>query len=212
MRLLSPDDTDHNFLASAAGQLAAAYRWRGTTTTSISEETVRFAESQPGLPIACSLATVGLALAGDLPAAHSTLTPVVSRAEPFLDDTTLAGQLATLIEACVLTGHRIPRQAEELLRGFSGQLLVLAWGVDVHGAADRFLGVLAALAGDIALATDSFTRAEELERRVSTALPLRTQVWRHAFLGDVSPPKVPANLSGLNVEAAALKLVAAGRM
>ena len=50
-----------------------------------------------------------------------------------------------------------------------------------------------------------FDAAAELERRLSPVLALRTQAWRHALLGDVPAPEVPAELAGIAVEVEALR-------
>ena len=59
--------------------------------------------------------------------------------------------------------------------------------------------------GDRARAAELFDRASTLEAKVSSALPLRTQVWRHVLLEDVPMPDVPAPLAGLATEADALR-------
>ena len=46
---------------------------------------------------------------------------------------------------------------------------------------------------------------------MSSALPLRTQVWRHVLLGDVSMPDVPAALAGLATEADTLRAASRSR-
>jgi hypothetical protein len=124
--------------------------------------------------------------------------------QPLVDDITLAAQAASLIEACALTGRPIPPLIADILQPFSGQLIVIAWGADVPGAADRFLGIDAALRGDKSLAVARFDRAQALERPISKLLSLRTHVWRHHLLNDVAMPSVPEAAAGLHREAAAL--------
>jgi hypothetical protein len=77
----------------------------------------------------------------------------------------------------------------------------------VIGAADRFLAIAAAVAGDRKMAAAAFERAAELERRVSSILPLRTSLWRHVLVGDTAEPDCPPALGGLIAEARALRLV-----
>ena len=90
-------------------------------------------------------------------------------------------------------------------------MLVTGWGIDVPGAADRFLALVATQAGDDVRAAEAFERASTLEAQMSSALPLRTQVWRHVLLGDVPMPDVPAPLAGLASEAGTLRAARSGR-
>jgi hypothetical protein len=200
---------DPNFTASAAGLLTGAHRWRGTldlTTDAI----VKFARDSPGLPIATSIAATTAAITGDRALATELLDDLLGRPTSIVDDSTYAAQLAVLTEACVLTERPIPDHVIDALAAFSGQLLVLSWGVEVPGAADRYMAIARAAAGDRAAAGEAFARAVDLEARVSDVLPLRTLVWRSAMLGDVEPTPPPAHLGGLEVEAAALRAVLAG--
>ena len=84
---------------------------------------------------------------------------------------------------------------------------MLAVGVDVPGAADRYLAIALAADGDRSRAAEAFARAALLEARISDALPMRTTVWRHALLGDVAPLTPTATLPGLAAEASALLAV-----
>ena len=100
--------------------------------------------------------------------------------------------------------RRCRRRLQPALLPFAGQMLVTGWGIDVPGAADRFLALVATQAGDDVRAAEAFERASTLEAQMSSALPLRTQVWRHVLLGDVPMPDVPAPLAGLASEAGTL--------
>jgi hypothetical protein len=93
----------------------------------------------------------------------------------------------------------------DALDAYSGQILVLAWGADIPGAADRLTAIEAALRGDRELAAARFNRAEALESRLSESHLLRTRVWRHVLLGDTPMPQVPHTLSGLHQEATVLR-------
>ena len=197
---------ESNLLASEAAQLIAAHRWRGTLG-SVVADVVAEAAAHPEQPLAASTAAVAQVLAGDARAA-ATLDALLGRSRPVVDDSTLSAQLATLVEACALIGRDVPEPVVSALRPFAGQLLVFSWGVDVVGAADRFLAAAAARAGDRVAAAAGFDRAVELEERISTALPLRTRVWRHELLGDVAPPEILPALAGLAAEADALRAVA----
>jgi hypothetical protein len=200
---IAADRDEHNLVASRTAQLAAAHRWRGTLGA-VATDVVAEASAQPEQPLPSSAAAVVEALTGEGDAA-GRLDELLRRSPLLVDDPTLAAQLATLTEACALTGRPVPDAVTAALEPFAGQLLVLSWGVDVLGAADRFLAVAAARSGDLATAAAAFDRAAELEARVSVALPLRTGVWRHVLLGDVPPPDIPSPLAGLAVEADALR-------
>jgi hypothetical protein len=201
--LMSSPEHEHNIIASGAGQLVAATRWHGTLA-SVAPMIVEFALATPGLPLARSLAAIATVIGGDIAGGAELLAPVVGGDSPLVDDSTLSAQCATLVEACTLTGLPLPPGIEPELQSFGRQLLVMSWGVDAPGAADRFLGILAARRGERAAATDLFVAAEALERRVSPPLALRTQGWRHVLLGDVPAPAVPPELDGLALEMAAL--------
>jgi DNA-binding SARP family transcriptional activator len=197
---------DHNLVASAAGLLAAAHRWRGTLPA-IAAEINRFAATSPGLPIAASLAAVSSALTGDLTGAATRLDELLNRSPLLVDDSTLSAQLAVITEACALVGRDVPDAVVARLEPFTGQLLVMSWGIEVVGAADRFLAIAAAINGDRSAAAAGFERAAELEARISSVLPLRTLLWRHVLVGDVPEPACPPALGGLAAEARALRHV-----
>ncbi len=201
---LGPDQPDHNMFVSGAGQLFAALRWQGALAT-VTDGLAAHVEREGGLPIMRSLSTAAMAIVGDVERARGLLAPLLDRPDPLVDDSTLAAQCAALVEACALTGAPCPPIAEEALAPFSGQLVVTSWGVEVPGAADRFLAVLSARRGDVERARARFVAAEALEHRLSTILPQRTRAWRHALLGDVPAPSGP---DGLRLEIAALRAVA----
>jgi hypothetical protein len=161
------------------------------------------------VPLAAGVGAVAHALAGDS-RATTVLDELLARDRFPVDDSTLAAQLASVTEACALTGRDVPAAIAGALAPFAGQVLVTSWGIDVPGAADRFLAIIAARGRDTARAAELFARASTLEAQVSTALPLRTQVWRHVLLGDVPMPDVPAPLAGLATEADALRSAQAG--
>jgi hypothetical protein len=200
---IAAQSDETNLRASGTAQLTVAHRWQGTLAAVVADVAVE-AAAEPEQPLASTTAAVVGALVGD-PRATAALDAVLRRSPPFIDDSTLAAQLATLIEACALLGRDVPETAVTALRPFAGQLLVLSWGVDVLGAADRFLAVTAARTGDRAAAAAGFDRAVELEERLSAALPLRTRVWREALLGDVTSPELPPALAGLATEADVLR-------
>jgi class 3 adenylate cyclase len=189
--LLGSPYQDSNFRNSAALILAEVHRNRGSSEL-VAPEIAKFAESMPYLATARAVDAFMAGITGDAERASRALDTGGDRLQ---DDSTLAGQLALLTEAHVLSGRSIPEWIVEALLPFRGQLLVMAWGVIVHGAADRFLGIAAALAGRTDVATRLFDTAADLESRVGIALPLRTQLWRSVLLGDVALPGVPPELA-----------------
>jgi hypothetical protein len=65
-----------------------------------------------------------------------------------------------------------------LLLPFSGQLLVVAWGAYCPGAADRYLGGLAAMTGRHDEIDERFSAALKLEGGMRTAaLTAKSRVW-----------------------------------
>jgi hypothetical protein len=206
--LLVPPYRDSNFRSSAALILTEVHRWRGTLP-SLAGRVASLAERMPHFVIVRAVDAFVAACAGDGARAEQSIAAVSGELQ---DDSTLAAQLAFLSEASVLAGRTVPPEVVDALRPFSGQLLVVSWGVSVQGAADRFLAIAAAARGDDAEAADRFAAAEELEARVGTTLTLRAQLWRHALLDDVPLPQAPPALAdGLAFERAALERALAGR-
>jgi hypothetical protein len=191
--------SNHNFAASTGLLVVSAHRWRGTLQRIVDGVTA-FADAQPGFPVATSLAACSAVLAGDRARAAALLERLLARRPIVADDGLQAAELALATEACVLLGRQVPEQVITALRPFTGQMLVTSWGVDVPGAADRFLAIAAARAGERDNAAGAFSRAAELEAHISAVVPLRTQIWRHALLGDVTAPPVPPQLPGLEIE------------
>ena len=147
IQFLRPGERDHNLFLSGAGQLNSAHRWKGSLEV-VRDAMADFAERENGLPLTRSLGAIALAISGDIDRARSLLDPVLRSATPLADDSTLSAQCAALIEACTLTARPCPPVVEQALVPYAGQLVVTSWGVDVPGAADRFLAVLAAQRGD----------------------------------------------------------------
>jgi class 3 adenylate cyclase len=206
--LLAPPFRDSNFRSSAAMILTEVHRWRGTLAP-LARQIAAFADQMPDLMTARAVDAFVAAITGDEQRAALTLEAVSDRLQ---DDSTLGAQLSFLTEASVLSGRPVPPSVVDALQPFSGQLLVVSWGVAVVGAADRFLAIAASAAGHDEQAADWFDAAAELEGRVGVSLPLRTQLWRHALLSDVPPPDAPPALAaGLAVERAALERALEGR-
>ena len=198
--------SDHNFIASAGGLALSAHRWRGSVQ-SIADGYSQFAEHQPGLPVAASIAATVAALAGYIDPASALVERLVTWRPIVTDDSQQSGLLASLTEACVLTGRTIPDEVMIALRPYTGQILVMSWGADVLGAADRFIAIAAATSGNFEEAAAAFTRAANLEAQLSSILPVRTHVWRHALLGDIPAPEMPPTLLGLELEQQCLRTI-----
>ena len=202
--LLDPKLGDENFVRSAGVIVAVSHRWRGTPNV-VSPLLRSLADQQPEHALVQGLAATALALGAHQADANKCLDRVLLSPRPLIDDVTIAAQVASLVEACALTGRSIPPVVSDALDAFSGQMLILAWGADVPGAADRFMAIDAVLRGDRELAAARFNRAEALELRISEPHLLRTRVWRHAMLGDTSMPAIPPALAGLHLEANVLR-------
>jgi hypothetical protein len=98
---------------------------------------------------------------------------------------------------------------EDLLLPYHGQLLVVAWGVHVVGAADRYLAMLASRAKRWREADERFASALALEERLSARpLATRTRVcWARSLLDrPASSPEAGALLARAATDAAALNM------
>lgn len=94
--------------------------------------------------------------------------------------------IAGSAELVALAGStRLAEVLLPLLEGYRGELVVIAGGAFVYGAVDRFRAVLAAVAGDHALARAAFVDAVDLEAKIGAPpLEARTRWWRARLLGD----------------------------
>ena len=83
--------------------------------------------------------------------------------------------MALLSEAVGRLGdHSRAEQLQAMLQPYRGQLIVVAWGACVLGAADRYLAMLADTTGDWRQADELFQAALNLEESVG-AVPLATR-------------------------------------
>jgi class 3 adenylate cyclase len=117
---------------------------------------------------------------GDLPAARANLEKLASdRFAAIPRDSLWSASLSNLATAAARTGATdVAAALHELLEPFSGQLIVMSLGMACHGAADRYLGMLATVLGRYDEADRRFHDALELEGRVdSEAQQARTRVW-----------------------------------
>jgi hypothetical protein len=100
-------------------------------------------------------------------------------------DSTWSYVTGALVEACVALGDVA---SAPLLRAslehLSGTIMLMAYGAAPAGAADRYLGMLAALEGDVASSRAAFDRAQALEERAGfPPLAARTARCRADALG-----------------------------
>jgi hypothetical protein len=87
--------------------------------------------------------------------------------------------------AATVRSARHAATLRDLLEPYGGQLVVVAGGAFVYGAADRFRAKLAVLDGNESSAEQLFESAIEVECAIgSAALEARTRVWRRRLLGD----------------------------
>jgi hypothetical protein len=118
---------------------------------------------------------------GDRVAARHELEPLVAHDYAAVPYVGRASAVAMLVEACAESGVDIlPPAAYELLEPCAGQLLVVGWGAACLGAADRFLGTAAALAGRAGTAAQHFEAAEALEEAAGLEPLLARTRFSHA--------------------------------
>ena len=117
-----------------------------------------------------ALLALALAESGDHDGAREILHRLI--AEPdvtFRRNSTLTALIAQLTTTAAIIGEAeaAPVLLEPLLP-YSGQLLVIAWGVTCLGAADRYIGMLLSLLGRHDEAIERFDATLALERRVGS--------------------------------------------
>jgi DNA-binding CsgD family transcriptional regulator/tetratricopeptide (TPR) repeat protein len=100
--------------------------------------------------------------------------------DPFRDSLWLAS-LTYLTDACAALGHS---QTAELvypeLEPLAGTNVMIGHLVAYYGAADRYLGMLAATLGEPELADEHFERAVEFDRRIGAPTWLAHSLYEHA--------------------------------
>lgn len=162
--------------------------------------------------------TAGLAAiaaeAGDLDTARAafdqTLADGVKGLPP---DAAWLGGVALLTQAAAhLSATDVAPELAAALEPHSGTLVVVASAVAAIGAADRYLGMLAALAGDKDLAGDRYASALELESAAgSPPLMTRTKLWQARLTGspslaaDVAEDADALGMAGVAAQARALR-------
>jgi predicted ATPase/DNA-binding CsgD family transcriptional regulator len=89
--------------------------------------------------------------------------------EPFREALWLAS-LTYLTDACAAVGDKeLAALVRPELEPYAGTIVVIGYGVACYGAADRYLGMLAATLGDWAFAETSFDAAMDVNRRMGAA-------------------------------------------
>ena len=156
-------------------------------------------EHNPGLPgFRALLALTHVELGHDEDARRELDVLAVEDFGTIPRDLIWTATLAALAEVAVAVGddHHV-EVLERLLRPFAGQLVVVASGIYCPGAADRFLGMLAARLGHHEDAEARFVAALALETSVG-AVPhvARSRYWRARNLldGGVGSPRAASEL------------------
>jgi hypothetical protein len=172
-------ERDVNFANSWAAQLFRIRRDQGRTPELLPIIESAVAQT-PGLIALRAVHAVALVDAGEPTQARQildALAPDGFAAVPV--DSVLSSALADLSEVCAVVGDATQAAAlHARLVPFTGQLLVVSWGVACLGAADRHLGMLETVMGRLDDAHEHFARAVELERRAEGRSALaRTQLW-----------------------------------
>jgi hypothetical protein len=187
-KLLPPSDV--NLRVSQAAQRFAIRRQQGRMPELI--DALESASQALDLPAVQAGLALGLAMTGEQIRAKQLIGILLGDgASPLRRDGTWAAQLALLAEAVILTDcTEHAAQLYDMLLPRSGQLLVFAPGSLCAGAADRFLGSLAAMLGNHKEAASRFALALRREEQVhmpalvSQTEAARLQALRRADMGE----------------------------
>jgi class 3 adenylate cyclase len=167
-RILSHTD-DINFFNSWAGQMFAINRERGTIA-SVRDLFVDAAAQTPGIVALQAIVALAAAELGELDEARRCLDALMSDPDTtFAPNSILPGTLAHLTNVAYSVGPDAAPAAQQLLDEllpYSGQLLVIAWGVTCEGAADRYIGMCLSLLGRATEAREYLECALALERAI----------------------------------------------
>jgi tetratricopeptide (TPR) repeat protein len=174
---LAPEDA--NYLLAYGAQLVWLRREQGDNDEVLSLLELATAEN-PGLIGERSALALGRAEVGDEIGARADLEALATDAFASIpNDFLRTSSLCWLTELCGLLGdERRAHDLYPLLRPHSGHLIAVSWGIVCIGAADRYLGILAATLGRLDEAERLFEAALSLEREVSSEpLLARTRYW-----------------------------------
>jgi tetratricopeptide (TPR) repeat protein len=172
--ILEWEGKDRNFINSWAGMQFQLARERGELEGLRPLLESALAETPGIIAFQMGLAVL-LADAGELGAARSiveSLGPDLSTLQSALHPLTVMAELAEVVGR--LGDQDRAEQLSVLLQPSHGQLIVVAWGTFVLGAADRYLAILADTTGDWRQADELFEAALSLEESVGGA-PLATR-------------------------------------
>ena len=211
--LLAAGGHDPNFLNSWVAQQVMIRAEQGRI-----DEVLPFLEqalvATPGLVALRALLADALAGSGRLDEARAHYADLVTdRLARIPHDIVRSGALSLLATVCATVGG--PDGADDLhqaLLPYEGQLIVIAWGVVCHGAADRHLAMLDTVLGRFDDADRRFAAAIALEERASApALAAHTRLWWGRSLVDRDPASADRLVSECASAAERLGLIALAR-
>jgi DNA-binding SARP family transcriptional activator len=158
--------SDSNFHTIQLAQLFAIRRLQGRLDELL--PVMERLNEQVDLPVLKTSLALTHAITGDYERARQTLGVMFADEDSHLRrDATWSSQLAMLAEAAILSNATsLADRLYVLLKGRSGTLLIFNPGAFCGGAADRYLGSLAAMLGRPDEARERFERAIALERRI----------------------------------------------
>jgi class 3 adenylate cyclase len=185
--LLALASLDPNFQNSWAS-LVFRVAWEEGTAGTFVDLVRGVAEATPGLVALRVVLAQALLAAGDDAGARAILRELVAddlAAVP--RDVVWSATLAQLTElAAGLDDAEAAAALRPHVEPFAGQLVVVAWGVFVAGAAERYLGMVDLVTGDAAAALRHLDAAVEQEEALGmTGLALRSRWWRARALAAV---------------------------
>jgi tetratricopeptide (TPR) repeat protein len=179
VRQLELSGNDPNFLLSYAGQLVAQ-RLQTGRDAEVLDGIEKMLDRHPNLPLLLATKAWVCAATGREDAARALVDDLapdgfVRLGRGLLWPACMA-QLTEAIAALGTIDHA--RTMYELLEPWSGQGIVVGQGLDMPGAADRYLGMLSATVGRTDEADAQYAAAVELEDRMQAPpLVARTRYW-----------------------------------
>jgi DNA-binding SARP family transcriptional activator len=154
------------------------------------------------LPWRSALA-LGLAETGAADRGRLEVDRLVHALRPALRDWLWLAAVAQTADAAIILGHRpAAGPLHDLLVAYAGRWVVVAHGVGHLGAVDSYLGGLAALLGQAAVAERRFAAAAALEGDARAIPALARTHLRHAQALAAAPRSAAINAAGLLLAAA----------
>jgi hypothetical protein len=178
-RQLESTDRDPNFTLTYAGQRVALLMQTGHDSQ-VRDGIDRSITRYPDLPLLLATKAWACASTGREQVAREVLDGLAPDEFAGVGRGLLwTGCAAQLVEAIAAVGAADhARTLYALLESWSGQCIVVGQGLDVPGAVDRYLGMLAATIGRLDEADARYAAAQELEAGLeSPPLIARTQYW-----------------------------------